>query len=426
MFYSWSNVNKITTNALQIQYTGAYTKTYHGNRIYEFHRLATKEYSYVGMTEAAAKACQDAKLAQYTRKFVQWYNENGYWSKMRQFKCVANVTMNSDGDGLWSVDISVSEDQLQYNAAIDVTSIPYQLFDLSLDYDEDPPEGSYFRATSFWLQGQQLRISYIQGIDGFDRANIVGENSVNGGVTWTTMTPTTISDSEVHFNSGVWQEGLVRLRYGTTAIVTNYSKTPEHVYTRNIDLYSQYWQVVGGVGGAWRAQFYQDFPNFDSTELKIETKLAEGDEWTQIQDQCDVFGDRITTPYSDQSTMFWMRIYYDGVTSVTVNNLYNFLVVDSNLDITTEYNQVTIVKMTFENKLGEDFDTTKVSVRFKDALRTKTFSGNQLTLVEGENNMWTATIDVGDSIVESPMTCYGTLRYGNSDVTTISKKVYRE
>ena len=89
-----------------------------------------------------------------------------------------------------------------------------------------------------------------------------------------------------------------------------------------------------------------------------------------------MFGDRITTPYSDQSTMFWMRIYYDGITSVTVNNLYNFLVVDSNLDITTEYNQVTIVKMTFENKLGEDFDTTKVSVRFKDALRTKTFSGN--------------------------------------------------
>lgn len=70
MFYSWSNANKITTNALQIQYTGTYTKTYHGLQIYEFHRLATKEYSYVGMTEAAAKACQDAKLAQYTRKFV--------------------------------------------------------------------------------------------------------------------------------------------------------------------------------------------------------------------------------------------------------------------------------------------------------------------------------------------------------------------
>jgi hypothetical protein len=80
---------------------------------------------------------------------------------MREFKCVANVTMNSDGDGLWTVNITVSEDQLQYNAALDVTRIPYQLFDLSLDYDEDPPEGSYFRATSFWLQGQQLRISYI-------------------------------------------------------------------------------------------------------------------------------------------------------------------------------------------------------------------------------------------------------------------------
>ena len=43
MFYSWSNENKITTKSLQIQYTGSYTKTYAGNRIYEFHRLASKD-----------------------------------------------------------------------------------------------------------------------------------------------------------------------------------------------------------------------------------------------------------------------------------------------------------------------------------------------------------------------------------------------
>lgn len=344
---------------------------------------------------------------------------------MREFKCVANVTMNSDGDGLWTVNIEVSEDQLQYNAAIDVNSIPYELFDLSLDYDEDPPEGSYFRATSFWLQGQQLRISYIQGIDGFDRANIVGENSVDGGVTWSTMTPTTIGDSEVHFNSGVWQEGLVRLRYGTTAIVTNYSKTPEHDYTRNIDLYAPYWQVVGGVGGAWRAQFYQDFPNFDSTELKIETKLAEGDEWTQIQDQCDVFGDRITTPYSDQNTMFWMRIYYDGRTSVTVNNLYNFLVVDSNLSVTVANNQVDAVVVSFKNNLGESFDASKISVGYSDPGHSRTYSGNDVAVTQDEEGNCTATIHVGNQILGTSMTVNATLKYGNSNVATISKTVQR-
>ena len=77
MFYSWSDANKITTKALQIQYTGVFHKMYLGQPVYEFHRLATKEYQYVGMTEAAAKACQEAKLAQYTRTFILWNNENG-------------------------------------------------------------------------------------------------------------------------------------------------------------------------------------------------------------------------------------------------------------------------------------------------------------------------------------------------------------
>ena len=115
MFYSWSNKNKITTKSLQIQYTGAFAgwRMYNDTpwyRVYEFHRLATKEYQYVGMTEAAAKACQDAKLAQYTRKFTQWYTSEGVYAANTQFLCVANVTMDSDEDGLWTVNISVSED----------------------------------------------------------------------------------------------------------------------------------------------------------------------------------------------------------------------------------------------------------------------------------------------------------------------------
>lgn len=70
MFYSWSDANKITSRELQIQYTSSYSGMYYGSPCYEFHRIATKEYRYVGMTEAAAKACQDAKLAQYTRLFT--------------------------------------------------------------------------------------------------------------------------------------------------------------------------------------------------------------------------------------------------------------------------------------------------------------------------------------------------------------------
>ena len=189
MFYSWSNENKITTKSLQIQYTGSYTKTYAGNRIYEFHRLASKEYEYVGMTEAAAKACQDAKLNQYTRKFVEWYNQNGNMSRIREFKCVADVSMDSDGDGLWTVSISVNEDQRQYFPAVDVNDIPYGLFDTTLDYDEEPAEGGYLRMSTVWRENQRLYIAYQQDIAGFDRANLVAQNSTDNGATWTNLTP---------------------------------------------------------------------------------------------------------------------------------------------------------------------------------------------------------------------------------------------
>lgn len=189
MFYSWSNENKITTKSLQIQYTGSYTKTYAGNRIYEFHRLASKDYEYVGMTEAAAKACQDAKLNQYTRKFVEWYNQNGNMSRIREFKCVADVSMDSDGDGLWTVSISVNEDQRQYFPAVDVNDIPYSLFDTTLDYDEEPAEGGYLRMSTVWRENQRLYIAYQQDIAGFDRANLVAQNSTDNGTTWTNLTP---------------------------------------------------------------------------------------------------------------------------------------------------------------------------------------------------------------------------------------------
>ena len=216
MFYSWSNANKITTKALQIQYTGQYSKTYRGNRIYEFHRLATKEYQYIGMTEAAAKACQDAKMAQYTRKFVQWYNQNGNYGKYRVFKCCANVEMDSDGDGLWKVNISVNEDQMQYYAAWDVDYIPYDLFDLSLNYDEDPVEGGYLRISSIWRENNRLYIAYQQNISGFDRAQLIAQNSTNNGETWSNIVPTSSSDGQMYFNNGAWSPGLVRLQFGST------------------------------------------------------------------------------------------------------------------------------------------------------------------------------------------------------------------
>lgn len=426
MFFSWSNNNKITTKSLQIQYTGAYTKTYRGYRVYEFHRIATKEYQYVGMTEAAAKACQDAKLAQYTRKFIQWYNENGYYGKYREFRCVADVTMNSDGDGLWTVSISVNEDQQQYYRALDVNYIPYDLFDLGLDYDEEPATDGFLRIYSVWRQNNRLYVAYQQGISGFDRANLHGQNSTDGGLTWTTIQPTGYStEGYAYFNSGAWADGLVRLQYGTTPIISNSEQTPEYVYSMTLDLYNPYWQVVGVDEGAWRVQFAEDFPDFDPTKLGIDVKQTYNGTWYAIQDQCDVVGDRIVTPYTEKDTLFWMEIHYQGHTPAPVNNLFNFLVVDSNLEVTVDNNQVDAVVVSFVNRFGEDFDPTQVSIGYRDDYTSRTYSGNQVTVTQDEEGNCTATIHVGNLINGSSMIVSATLKYWGSNVSTIEKRVYR-
>lgn len=40
--------------------------------VYRVTRHATKQYSYVGMTESAAKTCVTAKIAQYTKTHRGW------------------------------------------------------------------------------------------------------------------------------------------------------------------------------------------------------------------------------------------------------------------------------------------------------------------------------------------------------------------
>lgn len=225
------------------------------------------------MTEAAAKACQDAKGKQYTRTLTQWFNENGRYVGRRQFLCVADVAMNDDGDGLWTVTISVSEDQVQYYPSPDASAIPYDLFDLSLDYDESPITGGYLCISNVWRENGRLYISYQQGIEDFDKtsSNFKVFNSTDGGTTWTQITPTNINDQQMYFNHGAWQNGKVKLMWGEY-ITSNTEDTPTVEHTNTLDLLPPYWQVIGGTDGAWRVQYWQDFGNFDPSNLTVQTK----------------------------------------------------------------------------------------------------------------------------------------------------------
>lgn len=139
---TWGNWNKVVQTALAVRYTvtqdsvrvsewvkadpdnpestlqlyKTYDKTY-----YRCRRRATKRYSYVGMTEAAAQACASAKAAQYTRdcsvvsitesEDVDLMGNHPTVIGTKTSKtCTSDVAAEHDEGGMWHVAISVSED----------------------------------------------------------------------------------------------------------------------------------------------------------------------------------------------------------------------------------------------------------------------------------------------------------------------------
>ena len=83
---TYTDANKVTDTALKVQYavvpdkytstgwvedpdSGAESCVTYERIFYRVHRYATKSYSYVGMDYSTAVACQNAKVAKYTRNY---------------------------------------------------------------------------------------------------------------------------------------------------------------------------------------------------------------------------------------------------------------------------------------------------------------------------------------------------------------------
>lgn len=85
-------------------------------------RRRTKDYKYVGMDRATAKACMAAKRAQYLRQFFTWTFTNGRWVKNTRpgtmyKQSVANITPQRLTGNMWNVRIQVDETCIAYVAA---------------------------------------------------------------------------------------------------------------------------------------------------------------------------------------------------------------------------------------------------------------------------------------------------------------------
>ena len=303
MLNYWAKKNKVTTKALQVQYVSSFSRRYHSVDVYESHRIVTKSYSYIGMTEAAAKACQAAKLAQYTRTFIQWYNANGVWkgSSNQKIQCVANVSMNQDDGGLWSVSIDVNEDQQQYSTWI---PIDYDLFDYSLDYDEDTPAGEMLCISNVWRADSKLHVAYVQDISGFSTTSALFhvEQSTDGGTTWTAATPSSSTAGLLTFVADTWTPGLIRLRWGDS-VLSNAEPTPADQYANTLTLYTPAYS-----SGAWRMRYAQDIRDFSPSSIVVFASTDGGATWTDITESCTVTDRIIVTPHTEQSYRCSYRI----------------------------------------------------------------------------------------------------------------------
>jgi len=165
---TYNDTNKVTDSALRVQYAVESDKcAYRGwidapmpdggtvqvwvdgeKWFYRVHRYATKSYSYVGMDEATAKACQNAKIAQYTRAFSRVVEGDappdpevspdpsttltlGY-----TYECRSDIVAQHVDGHMWEVVINVNEDDEKFS--YELPSNPASLFtaENQRNYDE--------------------------------------------------------------------------------------------------------------------------------------------------------------------------------------------------------------------------------------------------------------------------------------------------
>lgn len=426
MLCYWSDQNKITNKALQVQWTMTQIGYVGGSPYFEYHRIATKSYSYIGMSEAAALACRDAKQAQYTRTFTRWYTERGAaYKPTKTFKCVANVTMTPDEGGVWRVDIDVNEDQIQYYWNIGSQHVG--LFDLTLDYDESTPEGDYLRISNVWREQNRLYLQYQQSISGFSRTspNFAVQNSTDGGATWTAISPTSSTDGQMYFSSSAWSAGLVRLLWA--GMPSNEVATPTSQFTNTLTLRNPYLQPVGTEAWVWETVVLQDFANYDPAGLAIYSRATSADEWADITSQCFIDGTLIQPP-GNPGDIFQLYAKYNGLSFINgaVTTAAFYITPATSASATVDATVVDTVSVDLTQTLGESFDASKITVYYHDDVwGYHTYQNNSLTIT-GDGESRTISFSVGTSIpVVEGLSLSATVRYDGVAIGTATAKVYR-
>lgn len=326
----WARENMVTDEPLQVRYSAKYGGSLAGRRLegkaYEYHRYATKVYRYVGMDERTAKACAAAKLKQYTKPRFFWYWEGdvgGSLNFYREEKAGATVKAKHAGGHLWSVEISVNEDDVYYS--------PLWIDDIAAagvfaggDYDEDDAPGAVLIVNSvYWLSASphnQLWLGYSHIIDDWAADELKAQYTVNGK-TWIDYTPPLAPSN---YNDGVWCMGSGdalpanaykwRLVYGD--VYSNAVAAPgsSAAMTNTITLGAPEYRY-----GYWRIPYTQDVLGFAASGATLE-QSADGAEWTAAQSYMVGAAEVNTGDGAETSAAArWWRLRFGGVASNAVS-----------------------------------------------------------------------------------------------------------
>lgn len=72
-------------------------------------RVATKQYSYVGLTESTAKTLASSKTTDYTRSKKGWYLSDTSIQYVNETYCGADIHPSHTSGCMWQVDLNVNE-----------------------------------------------------------------------------------------------------------------------------------------------------------------------------------------------------------------------------------------------------------------------------------------------------------------------------
>lgn len=141
MLSTYTSANRVVSVGLLTQYRRVYDADSYDQPFWQYTRIRTKAYSYVGLSESAAKACAEAMQAYYTRTFPMYEWKFGRWQVKAGASyqdCVAEVGYQHDEGHLWHVDVQVNEQAIIYSPDV-IADLPAAFTAAGFDwsYDEE-------------------------------------------------------------------------------------------------------------------------------------------------------------------------------------------------------------------------------------------------------------------------------------------------